>query len=1182
MKNSLGMLMTLALIAVTSNQCLALEKTVTGDLFERMRFGVNAGLDAIGPLRDEHKMNLEIATTWLNSRKDIDTQLRRESLEAVWRKGYIPAVITWGWMEHSYKMEEPVPPPNPASAGNSDLNDRVQKGAGYQAYKWTGYTMKNLKRFHDDWINDCRRMARIVQAPNDGKHLVIFSFETEFNCYLGLGSEGKEAWVYWGQWMIDTRNAIKEIAPNALVSFSYGCWEAWGDPSRSGALTKALQEMDFVSFQSMWPILNQEEWIKDPAAADAAQKARYSGTFGKKPHVWDYHVDEILLLAEKLQKYNKHLYIPHYMLNSHIWGYPNAYNNFTLDQCSVDDTKNLFNDEVMSKLFRLGLFGLTIMQVEDWNEYGGLDKYPFDQWKVWGGDPWHNCGGALFLAGPAGSRAKKPGYQLWVDGINRYSAVRNWADLQPGAATARGTGNEHLWLHVSGRSIKTSPAAAQPDADFIPIGAMYAPGPGGLQPYDEYPQFLTWMKAQGCNTVRLVIWTMTSDGHVPYSSDAEFLKKLNTYWDPIIQYAKSVNLYIVIDAHEFPTKPPASPAPGTLAWTPEAFSVWQKRWGMIAKKYADEPMVLAYELANEPHDIDAEVLQNAMVGAIKEVRAHDKRHIVIISNAAWSHSRALEPTWGDYLQTKGNPDPERNAVFTFHEYPRDQDAPVVEPLLRAFMDKHEVPVLCTEFGTSYENGRNLPLEENKRFQRDLVAMCSRLKVGWMIWDSGASRWPHPDWPYQDIWVPSAKRDASPIPAPKTVSGLHDVGHTKEPVQARMADEAANAVGINTHLSFLDTYGPVWKTIIRPRLLESGIRHIRDGVTTFPEVNDQFRDLAAQGVTGLLVNSDNAQATRNIVKSLNAAHPKFVDAVEPPNEQDLSGADWVARARDAQIGLWNGYKADAALSDIWVLGPSFANGRDSPKMFHAGAPKAGCFMDHGNLHDYTGGRCPEGPLGGTWGESMDKTSARYRRICGDAPLIAGETGFHNAIDAPRDVQPGVTERAAAKLMPRLVLEKLKRGYVRVYFYEFFDQGTDPKQFEHHFGLVRHDGEPKQQFGSLTSFVALLSDKGAAFKPGSLAYTLAGDMTDVQTMLFQKRDGRFYLVLWLGVEAFDVAAKRDIEPAPRSLTLTFDQPVNSVKTYLPSFQGTAVQSSYANPRSIALAVPDHILVVEITAN
>jgi hypothetical protein len=205
-------------------------------------------------------------------------------------------------------------------------------------------------------------------------------------------------------------------------------------------------------------------------------------------------------------------------------------------------------------------------------------------------------------------------------------------------------------------------------------------------------------------------------------------------------------------------------------------------------------------------------------------------------------------------------------------------------------------------------------------------------------------------------------------------------------------------------------------------------------------------------------------------------------------------------------------------------------------------------------------------------------AAYREICGDKPLISGETGYHNAVGYGG--QPGVSERATAKYMPRLILEHLRRGFVRTYFYELFDQRTDPKDMEQNFGLVRHDGSPKLQFNALQSFIALLSDRGPAFTPGSLSFTLSGDTTDVYTMLFQKRDGRFYLAVWQGVNSFDTRTNKDIEPTPKAVTVTFAKSMGTVHTYLPTFdQGTTPRQSYHNTRSIDLSVPDHLLILEI---
>jgi len=363
--------------------------------------------------------------------------------------------------------------------------------------------------------------------------------------------------------------------------------------------------------------------------------------------------------------------------------------------------------------------------------------------------------------------------------------------LLAGTCTAlEPTGNDYLWLHVSGKSIKTSPAAKQPNSDFIPMGLAYVPGPGGGHSYD-YKEYLNWFNAHHLNSFRLVVWFMTFDGHSQYASEADFMKKVDTYWDPIIQYAKTANVYAIIDDHEFINPPPPSPTGPSLSqtdpngtatrekdgvtWTPATIAVWQKRWGMIAKKYADEPIVMAYELMNEPHDWgdNSEGLRNAMIGAIKEIRTYDKKHIILIPCDEWQHSRSLEPIWGNYLETKGNPDPEKNAVFAFHEYTHDNDPPDVEANIRSFMTKHNVPVLCTETGASRWDGHTFSFgEENRGYQKDLLQMFSRLNVGWQIWDiTWGSNWPKMNgWNYQDLWVPVVQAHASPMPAPGALKG----------------------------------------------------------------------------------------------------------------------------------------------------------------------------------------------------------------------------------------------------------------------------------------------------------------------------------------------------------------------------------------------------------------------------
>ena len=91
-----------------------------------------------------------------------------------------------------------------------------------------------------------------------------------------------------------------------------------------------------------------------------------------------------------------------------------------------------------------------------------------------------------------------------------------------------------------------------------------------------------------------------------------------------------------------------------------------------------------------------------------------------------------------------------------------------------------------------------------------------------------------------------------------------------PTQARSADAFVNSIGVNVHLSYFQSpYGKSWDDIVKPKLLASGIRHIRDGATVLPDdrwmqiVYGRMNELAARGVHADLVirlADPNVQAT----------------------------------------------------------------------------------------------------------------------------------------------------------------------------------------------------------------------------------------------------------------------------------------------------------------------------------
>jgi hypothetical protein len=83
-----------------------------------------------------------------------------------------------------------------------------------------------------------------------------------------------------------------------------------------------------------------------------------------------------------------------------------------------------------------------------------------------------------------------------------------------------------------------------------------------------------------------------------------------------------------------------------------------------------------------------------------------------------------------------------------------------------------------------------------------------------------------------------------------------------------------------------------------------------------------------------------------------------------------------------------------------------------------------------------------------------------------------------------------------------------------------------------------------------------------------------------LLLQKRDGRFYLVLWQEVPSYDPNTKRSLPVPDKSVTLTLEQPFGMATTYRPNVSDKPT-AHYANPRQLELGVPDHPLVVELTS-
>ena len=126
----------------------------------------------------------------------------------------------------------------------------------------------------------------------------------------------------------------------------------------------------------------------------------------------------------------------------------------------------------------------------------------------------------------------------------------------------------------------------------------------------------------------------------------------------------------------------------------------------------------------------------------------------------------------------------------------------------------------------------------------------------------------------------------------------------------------------------------------------------------------------------------------------------------------------------------------------------------------------------------------------------------------------ECGYNTYLPEGR----GLPEGIQAKYLPRTFAEFFRRGIYRSFRYELVDQGTGGNA-EQLFGMLRNDLSRKPAFNAVRDLIGLLADPGPTFATTDLDYTLEGDTKDVRQVLLQKRDGSYYLMLWLEVEGYN---------------------------------------------------------------
>lgn len=216
--------------------------------------------------------------------------------------------------------------------------------------------------------------------------------------------------------------------------------------------------------------------------------------------------------------------------------------------------------------------------------------------------------------------------------------------------------------------------------------ALEAPyeGAWGVVLKEEYFRLI---REAGFDTVRIPIrWSAHAQGTPPYTIDEKFFRRVDWAIDQALQQ----ELVVVINIHHY----------DELMSDPEGHRErFLALWEQIARRYADWPPTLLFELLNEPHAKLTASLWNELVGeALRVVRRTNPTRWILIGPTDWNHVRSLP--------TLELPEEDRRLIVTFHYY---------EPFQFTHQGASWVPGSMAWLGTRWE-GRE---EETRAIIQDL-------------------------------------------------------------------------------------------------------------------------------------------------------------------------------------------------------------------------------------------------------------------------------------------------------------------------------------------------------------------------------------------------------------------------------------------------------------------------------
>ncbi|HLM22890.1 MAG TPA: hypothetical protein VK390_15380 [Propionibacteriaceae bacterium] len=417
---------------------------------------------------------------------------------------------------------------------------------------------------------------------------------------------------------------------------------------------------------------------------------------------------------------------------------------------------------------------------------------------------------------------------------------------------------------------------------------------------------------------------------------------------------------------------------------------------------------------------------------------------------------------------------------------------------------------------------------------------------------------------------------------KTTSERVAAAPAATPHPAKAVKEFTDGVCLNFHAYYTDTAYVTGYSTLKAQLADLNINCVRDQVSPGSSLQmPAWQDLAAAGIkfsvqldsrfyndsaADRTAADDDASGTVEADEAIDWTLDGIPNAVldfEGPNEE-MADPTECAQTLVEMDAIWAAKQADPRVASIPILSPSAADPLEYSCLGDVSA-----ITDEGNIHSYPGGRTPE---------ATERVGSRtltgwitnvQGAVGADAPIVASETGYHNATNyTDANGHHPTAEAEAGKYMSQLHFAYQRRGVHRTFGYEMVDAHAESPLIdpEDHFGIVRNDLTEKPAYVALDNMMDLLADSSTGTLT-PLEYAVTGAPATFKSYLLQKSNGEHWLAMWNDVKIWDDATRTSISVADVTVGLSF--PTNEpVTVYRPYSSASPVTSATTNAVSVGI--------------